>query len=150
MDCSKATVYLAGCAARGVAPYRPTTDYGFRGTIRKSDSLIYYFYKGNCPHCRVLEPLTAGLPKELTLPGGELSVVRLVGVNKSEEEFAAVISRYNEAYGIPEERQFVPSMVIGDRYLLGGEEIVHQLTDALARGEGLATPLLNGAERVGD
>lgn len=35
-----------------------------------------------------------------------------------------IITWYYEEHGIPEEKQYVPAMVIGDRYLFGGEEIM--------------------------
>jgi hypothetical protein len=39
-------------------------------------------------------------------------------------------------------------MVIGDKYLFAGEEIVPGLLEALTAGDGLKTPLLDGNERV--
>ena len=41
----------------------------------------------------------------------------------------------------------MPAIVIGERYLFAGDEIIAQLMEALMAGEGLQTPLLNGLER---
>ena len=49
---------------------------------------------------------------------------------------------------MPEEEQYVPAVVIGDRYLFAGDEIIEQMMDALTAGEGLNTPLLDGKERT--
>ena len=135
-------------AAPTPEPYVPRSTAAFEDEVRETDSLIYYFYKDYCPYCRELEPLTAGLPKTITLPDGTQSAVRFVCLNKVEEGPAKVIADYYAAHSVPEDRQYVPALVIGDRYLFLKEEIVGQLTDALTAGEGLNTPLLNGAQRV--
>ena len=130
-------------------PYVPETDTAFGDPISADDSLIYYFYKDYCGYCREISPLMAGLPAEITLPDGRASRVRLVGLNKVEDRYYEIITDYYEEHAIPEERRYVPAVVIGDRYLFLREEIVDQLMDALVSGEGLNTPLLDGAERAG-
>lgn len=130
--------------------YTPRSNTVWGEEMAVSDSVIYYFYKDYCPYCRELEPLTAGLPGEITLPDGTRSRVRLVCLNKVEETYAKIIAEYYEEYRIPEERQYVPAVVIGNRYLFPGYEIIDQLMNALAAGEGLQTPLLDGAERIPD
>ena len=69
-------------------------------------------------------------------------------MNKVEDKYLQIITEYYETYSIPEEEQYVPAMVIGDRYLFTGEEIIGQLMDALMAGEGLKTPLLDGNARI--
>ncbi len=128
-------------------PYMPKSDSAWGDTIFTTDSVIYYFYKDYCPWCRQLEPLTAGLPEQITLLDGTKSTVRLICLNKVEDEPLEIITRYYETHDIPEERQYVPAIVIGDRYLFAGEEIIEQLMDALIAGEGLKTPLLDGTAR---
>lgn len=127
--------------------YTPKSTASFGDPIEASDSLIYYFYKDYCPWCKQLEPLTSGLPKQITLPDGTKSNVKLVCLNKVEDEALKVITEYYEANGIAEDRQYVPAMVIGDRYLFTGDEIMGQLYDALLNGEGLETKLLDGSTR---
>ena len=135
-------------AAPTQEPYRPQSTAAFEDPVDACDSLIYYFYKDYCPWCRQLEPLTAGLPEEITLPDGTRSAVKLVCLNKVEEPMLQVITDYYEKYGVEEEKQYVPAVVIGERYLFAGDEIIAQLMEALMAGEGLQTPLLNGTERV--
>ena len=128
--------------------YEPHSDTAFGDPIAQSDSLIYYFYKDYCPYCAELEPLTAGLPKRVTLPDGTHSAVRLVCLNKVEEQYAAIIEAYYDAHEVPDERRYVPAIVIGDKYLYLGDEIIGQLMDSLTAGEGLSTPVLGGGARV--
>lgn len=129
-------------------PYQPKGTAAYGDPIAESDSLIYYFYKDYCPWCRQLEPLTAGLPKQITLPDGTASAVKLVCLNKVEEPMLQVITDYYEKHSIPEEEQYVPAIVIGEKYLFAGGQIVPQLMDALMAGDGLKTPLLDGTQRI--
>lgn len=116
--------------------------------IAPGDTLIYYFYRETCPYCRIIDGMTSGLPEEITLPDGSRSPVRLIALNKSNEEEMAAIQRYYDEHGLGEDRQYVPSIIIGDRYMMGTEEI-HDFISALLSGEGLTTPLLDGGERIG-
>lgn len=129
-------------------PYQPKSDSIFGDAISTSDSLIYYFYKDYCPYCRELEPLTSGLPTLITLPNGKNSTVKLICLNKVEDKFFRIIDDYYERYHVPTERQYVPAIVIGNRYLYLKTEIVDQLMEALVAGEGLITPMLDGAQRL--
>ena len=149
----KAVVYpvfpqLAPTPAPTPEPYQPKSSAALGDPITASDSLIYYFYKDYCPYCRELEPLTAGLPGQITLPDGTVSSIKLICVNKVEEDALKLITEYYDTAGIPEERRYVPALVIGEQYLFLKEEIVGLLADALASGEGLRTPLLDGADRI--
>ncbi|MBQ6173917.1 MAG: hypothetical protein IJK28_04775 [Clostridia bacterium] len=131
-------------------PYVPVSNAktDFDAGISVTDSVIYYFYKDYCPWCSQLTPLTAALPAQINLPNGSRSAVRLVCLNKVEDESLRIITEYYDAHEVPDERRLVPAMVIGDLYLLGGDEIGDQLLEALVAGEGLKTPLLNGTERI--
>ncbi len=129
-------------------PYQPKSSAAWGDPVAESDSLIYYYYKDYCPWCRQLEPLTAGLPGQIILPDGRKSDVKLVCLNKVEEPMLQVITEYYEKYDVPEEEQYVPAMVIGERYLFAGEEIISQLMEALIAGEGPQTPLLDGGQRT--
>lgn len=129
--------------------YVPESNTALGDSIAVSESLVYYFYKDYCAYCRELSPLIAGLPKKITLPDGKVSQVRVIALNKAENQYLEMINDYYEKHGIPEDRRYVPAVVIGDKYLFLHDEIVDQLMDALVHGEGLNTPLLDGAERVG-
>ena len=127
-------------------PYHPVSTAQLDDAVSPDDSLIYYFYKDYCPYCKNLEPLTANLPQSIHLPDGRESRVKFVCIDKMQME-EMVLQVYAD-YAIPGERQFVPAIMIGDRYLLGAEEIMAQLYPALLNGEGIHTPLLNGRERT--
>ena len=123
-------------------PYTPESKTAFGDPLSETDSVIYYFYKDYCPWCKQLEPLTAGLPEQITLPDGTKSDVKLVCLNKVEDKYLEIITRYYDEHDIPEEKRYVPAMVIGDQYLFLAEEIVPQLMPLLMEGEGLKTPRL--------
>ncbi len=129
------------------APYMPHGTAALGDPVSETDSVIYYFYKDYCPFCRELEPLTAGLPQQITLTDGTVSRVRFICLNKVEDEAFQIIMKYYEAHDIPENCQYVPAVVIGDQYLFLKDEIVPNLLEALTAGEGLRTPLLDGAQR---
>ena len=133
-----------------VPPYVPQNTAAFGDPIQGSDSLIYYFYKDYCGYCRELEPLTAGLPKQITLADGTVSAVKFIGLNKVEDEYLQIINAYYEEHDIPEERRYVPAVVIGNQYLYLKDEIVPGLMDVLMAGEGLRTPLLDGSQRIAE
>ena len=67
--------------------YTPYSNAELGDPISETDSVIYYFYKDYCPWCKQLEPLTAGLPKEITLPDGTTSRVKLICLNKVEDRY---------------------------------------------------------------
>jgi len=129
-------------------PYVPKSDAALGDEVLAGDSLIYYFYRDYCSYCSQMEPLAAGLPEKITLPDGTQSRVRLVCLDKSDEVAGQIIADYYAANELPEERQYVPAMVIGDRYMSPGNEIIDGLMDALMAGEGLNTPVLGGGERT--
>ena len=131
-------------------PYVPHSTAALGDPVAESDSVIYYFYKDYCGYCRELEPLTAGLPKQITLPNGTVSAVKFIGLNKVEDQYLQIINAYYEEHDVPAERRYVPAIVIGDQYLFLKDEIVPGLMDALMEGEGLKTPLLDGSNRLLD
>lgn len=131
-----------------IPPYVPESNTSYGDPIEENDSLVYYFYKDYCGFCMELSPLISGLPEEITLSDGTVSRVRLVALNKVEDEALEIINDYYEVHDIAGDRRYVPAIVIGDRYLFLRDEIIDHLMDALVRGEGLDTPLLDGAERI--
>ena len=128
--------------------YEPYYNAKLGDPISETDSVIYYFYKDYCPWCKQLEPLTAGLPETITLPDGTTSKVKLICLNKVEDRYLEIITEYYDSHNIPEDRRYVPAIVIGDKYLFTYDEITPELMNALVSGEGLKTQLLDGNERV--
>ncbi len=113
-----------------------------RGTLTKNDSVVIYFYKTWCPYCKELEPLLDGLPETITLPDGTASTVRLYSYDKEIAEDMEIVKQYYEYMKIPEDRQFVPMIVIGNEALFLRDEIVPNLMNMLIQGKGRQTVLL--------
>jgi len=128
--------------------YEPYYNAQLGEPISETDSVVYYFYKDYCPGCKQLEQLTAGLPETITLPDGTVSRVKLICLNKVEDRYLEIITEYYDSHNIPDERRYVPTIVIGDKYLFAYEEITPGLMKSLVAGEGLKTPLLDRNERV--
>lgn len=116
--------------------------------VGSGDTLIYYFYRPACKYCSLYaDMLLAGLPEEITLPDGRKSTVRMAALNKSDEAEGAVIQSYYERNQIAQDRQLVPSILIGDAYLCGSNEIKRAFLRLLLDGQGLLTPYVDGTER---
>ncbi len=113
-----------------------------RGTLTKNDSVVIYFYKTWCPYCKELEPLLDGIPEKITLPDGTTSTVRLYSYDKEVPEDMEIVKQYYEYLKIPEDRQFVPMIVIGSEALFLRDEIVPNLMNMLVQGKGRDTVLL--------
>lgn len=128
-------------------PYVPHSTASLGDLISANDSVVYYIYKDYCFYCRELEPLTAGLPQQITLADGMVSTVRFICLNKVEDEYLQIVTKYYDEHDIPEDRRYVPAVVIGDQYFFLKDEIVPNLLEALLAGEGLRTPLLDDAQR---
>lgn len=111
----------------------PLTD------IQPEDSLILYFYKDFCPYCKDLEVLFDALPEYVYLADGTKSRVRFVSLEKQIPRQMKVVQRYYDKLFVHPDRQFVPMVVIGNRALFLGAEIIPGLLQALIDGEGLKT-----------
>lgn len=125
-------------------PYIPSSTASLQDTFAASDSVIYYFYKDNCPYCVEIEGLFKGLPSEITLPDGP-SQVKLVCVNKNTHP--EICEAYYAQAGIPENQRFVPAVVVGNEYLFAPAEIMEGMYACLLRGEGLITPMMGDNHR---
>ena len=130
--------------------YTPKSNSKYGDSISTNDSLIYYFYKDYCPYCAELEPLISGLPDQVTLPDGSTSQIRLLCLNKVEENYEKIITDFYEEHNIPEDQRYVPAIVIGNKYLYLKDAIEDQLMNSVVAGEGLQTEMLEGAQRVSD
>lgn len=115
------------------------------GTVQAQDGdpvvRAVLFYSPNCPHChQVIEEVLPTLFKEY---GEQLEIV---GINLDKQE-GQVYWEAVEYYSIPRGRQGVPTLLVGDRLLVGGGEIPHQfpaiIEDGLEAG-GIPWPDLPG------
>ena len=130
--------------------YTPKSNSKYGDSISTSDSLIYYFYKDYCSYCAELEPLISGLPDQVTLPDGSTSQIRLLCLNKVEDNYEKIITDFYEEHSIPDDQRYVPAIVIGNKYLCLKDAIEDQLMNSIVAGEGLQTEMLEGAQRVSD
>lgn len=121
-------------------PYVPVSSCSLQDVFSAEDSVIYYFYKDNCPYCEEIDGIFKGLPEEILLQNGQKSAVKLVCVNKNEH--LQVCNAYYEAAGIPENQRFVPAVAVGEHYLFAPSEILEGLYSALLSGDGLCTPMI--------
>ena len=105
-----------------------------------NDSVVVYFYTPWCPFCYEIAPIMSYLP-EYVIIDGQKSYVRMISFNRDIPEHHAVIRAYHELLQIPDERRFVPLVLVGDRDLFLYDEVSQYLIPALEAGEGLITPL---------
>jgi uncharacterized membrane protein len=100
------------------------------------------FYSPTCPHCHYV--MTEVLPPLVEKYGAQLQIAAIDVTNASGQ---ALYQSAVEKYGITEERQGVPALVVGAVVLVGSEEIPAQLPaiieGALAEG-GQAWPEIQG------
>ena len=108
--------------------------------VSETDSVIVYFYTPWCPFCYEIAPIMDNLP-DYVIINGQRSTVRLISYNRDIPQHHAIIRAYHEMMGVPEDRRFIPLVIIGDRNLFLYDEVSNGLLAALEAGEGLTTPL---------
>ena len=87
------------------------------------------FYSSSCPHCHFV--LNEVMPPLLSEYGTRLELLYVnVQKVKGEEAFWSVV----EEYQIPQNRQGVPLLVIGDEVYVGGAEIPQKLPGRIEEG----------------
>ena len=100
------------------------------------------FYSPTCGHCaQIIEQVLPELDRQY---GSQLVIY---GVNTYSETGDALFANYIELFDVPEDRQAVPTLVVGDQVLLGSSEIPEQfpgiIEDGLKNG-GIDWPALEG------
>lgn len=127
-----------------VIKYHPKSTAALGELVNLTDSLVYYFYRPTCKYCSErADMIMAGLPDIITLPDGEKSTLKVIALNKSDPSEETIIRRYYEQNEISEDKQLVPSIIIGDQYLCGVEAIRNDFLKLLLMGEGLKTPYID-------
>jgi len=79
------------------------------------------FYSPTCPHCEKL--IYTDLPPLLDQYGDQ---VKIIAINVSTEGGQALYQSAVDYYKIPEERLGVPTMIVNDVVMVGGEEVPAQ------------------------
>jgi uncharacterized membrane protein len=87
------------------------------------------FYSPTCPHCHRV--MTVDLPPLLARYGGRL---RLASVNTATPRGQALYQATVEHFAIPEDRLGVPTLVVGNRVLVGSLEIPAEFPGIVERG----------------
>jgi len=104
------------------------------------------FYSSSCPHCHFV--LNEVMPPLLDQHGSQLRMLYVnVQREKGEDAFWAVVDQYQ----IPQNRQGVPLLVIGDEVYVGGAEIPQNLPGRIEAGlqdGGIPWPDFPGMEHL--
>jgi uncharacterized membrane protein len=103
-------------------------------------------YSDTCPHC--LEVINNVLPPLVDQYGNQLQIY---GVNTYTEIGNTLFINAVQAYEIPEERQAVPTLIVGDYVLVGSREIPDLLPGIIEQGiknGGIDWPVIPGLEQA--
>ena len=107
------------------------------------------FYSPSCPHCK--EVIDEVLPVLDQQYGSQLQIF---GVNTYTEEGNLLFQSYVELFDIPPEMQAVPTLVVGDQYLIGSGDIPAQFPGIIEEGlqtGGIDWPAIDGLiEAIGN
>ncbi|MBR9990955.1 MAG: vitamin K epoxide reductase [Gemmatimonadetes bacterium] len=87
------------------------------------------FFSPTCPHCHVV--LEQHLPRLMDRFGDRLQVIT---INASTPDGGRLYQDMVEAYGVPPARLGVPALVVGDRLLVGSDEIPQLLPGIVTAG----------------
>jgi len=104
------------------------------------------FYSPTCGHCaQIIEEVLPGLDRQY---GSQLVIY---GVNTYSEAGNALFASYVELFNVPDERQAVPTLVVGDQVLLGSSEIPELFPGIIEEGlknGGIDWPVIDGLIEV--
>ncbi|MCD6426317.1 MAG: vitamin K epoxide reductase family protein [Anaerolineales bacterium] len=104
------------------------------------------FYSPACGHCaQIIEEVLPGLDRQY---GSQLVIY---GVNTYSEAGNALFASYVELFNVPDERQAVPTLVVGDQVLLGSSEIPELFPGIIEEGlknGGIDWPIIDGLIEV--
>lgn len=104
------------------------------------------FYSPTCGHCaQIIEQVLPELDRQF---GTQLVIY---GVNTHTEAGSALFNSYVELFDVPDERQAVPTIVVGDQVLLGSSEIPELFPGIIEEGlknGGIDWPVIDGLLEV--
>ena len=104
------------------------------------------FYSPTCGHCaQVIEEVLPALDRQY---GTQLVIY---GVNTYTETGNMLFDNYVEAFNIPSDLQAVPTLIVGDQYLIGSSDIPEKfpgiIDEGLKKG-GIDWPAIEGLQEV--
>jgi cytochrome c biogenesis protein CcdA/glutaredoxin len=89
---------------------------------------FYLFYSATCPHCH--EIMENYLPTVYEKYGDQVEY-KYFDINEDSETYLTMLA-LEQVLGLPEDRQgYVPALIIGDKVMVGGNEIPEQLEPAI-------------------
>ncbi len=103
-----------------------------------SSVCLYFFHGEGCPHCAKVEPFIANLSTDPNIEIYSFEVYR----NSTNAEF---LQKMFDQYSVPNDERGVPIVFIGDKYLVGDEEILNSLEDEISTHSSLPCPTLTNA-----
>jgi uncharacterized membrane protein len=116
----------------------------FADTAQAQEPVVHavLFYSPTCGHCaQVIEEVLPELDRQY---GSQLVIY---GVNTHSEAGNALYTNYIELFDVPDERQAVPALVVGDQVLLGSSEIPELFPGIIDEGlknGGIDWPTIDG------
>ena len=118
-----------------------------------SQSTIMYFYVTPCAACEDVNIFFKTLDKEYTIDiqGVEKhSELTIKKYNVSESQNLELAREYFSIYEVPESKQVVPIVFIGDVYLQGEKEIQVESRGMIEAGKGINTLIISDAGQISD
>lgn len=103
---------------------------------------MYFFFTQGCKDCDEVKDFMDTMDQyyDVSYDGKIInSRVDIFMVDISDDENYAALHAYYNAYSVPEDRQFVPSIFIGDKHYMSAAEIKANLIKAIESGKGLDT-----------
>jgi cytochrome c biogenesis protein CcdA/glutaredoxin len=88
-------------------------------------SCIAYFYGHGCPHCAKVEPVI----EQISVKYPELEI-RTFEIYENRTN-TLILRHYDQHYSVPIERLAVPIIFVGDKHLVGSEEITENLENTI-------------------
>ena len=118
-------------------------------TLAQAQSPVVHavlFYSPTCSHCKeVIENVLPELDQQY---GSQLQIF---GINTYTEEGSLLFQNYVEAFEVPAEMQAVPTLVVGNQYLIGSGDIPAQFPGIIEEGlqaGGIDWPAIAGLEEA--
>jgi uncharacterized membrane protein/thiol-disulfide isomerase/thioredoxin len=121
----QAACWFAMAAILTVAPATFPTPAG----AQHAEVRAILFYSPTCPHCHTV--MEQHLPPLMDRFGDRLQII---SINAATPDGGRLYQDMVEAYGVPRSRLGVPALVVGDRVLVGADEIPQLLPGIVTAG----------------
>ena len=122
----------------------------FADTAQAQEPVVHavLFYSPTCGHCaQIIEEVLPDLDRQF---GSQLVIF---GVNTYTDAGHVLFEKYIEIFNVPDDRQAVPTIVVGDKILLGSSEIPGLFPGIIEEGlktGGIDWPVIDGLFEIMD